>query len=369
MHLVSSERRHCDRCVKQVTDFTRSTDGQILAAYRRSGGNICGRFRADQLDRNLLDTARPATWWSKAATWLGLAFVSSALHGQETQLPVKAPVEVNESVLDVVESREGVKHEAESGNEKFFVEGVVVDSEGYPLIGATILIEGTTTGTVTDFDGRFSIEVEEGNVLIVSYTGYTTERVIASTDVSIIQKHDLQINAERHTVSVNVELVDDLVLSGEIIVVGGIGRHRPNTLFDEVKWMLHRWKYYRDERAEERAERRAERRANRIKAREEVIETKSETADVFAQPVPFVVFPNPSNGPVSLQFKSDTEQQLMIEVTDAAGKPIYFSPWQVFKGENILTLSAEQLIGAGGAYLIRLVGDEKMWTEKVVVKQ
>ncbi|MEN8789175.1 MAG: TonB-dependent receptor [Flavobacteriaceae bacterium] len=58
--------------------------------------------------------------------------------------------------------------------------GRVVDAEtGEPLIGATILVEGTTTGTVTDFDGKYVLNVSEEPPfnLIVSYTGYSTRNV------------------------------------------------------------------------------------------------------------------------------------------------------------------------------------------------
>lgn len=54
------------------------------------------------------------------------------------------------------------------------VTGVVVDSEGEPLIGATVLVKGTTTGTATDIDGRFSIKAAAGQELQISYVGYQT---------------------------------------------------------------------------------------------------------------------------------------------------------------------------------------------------
>lgn len=59
------------------------------------------------------------------------------------------------------------------------VTGNLTDQQtGDPLIGASVLIKGTTNGTVTDFDGNYSINVNDGDVLIVSYTGYTTLEII-----------------------------------------------------------------------------------------------------------------------------------------------------------------------------------------------
>ena len=45
------------------------------------------------------------------------------------------------------------------------ITGVVSDNEGLPLPGATILVQGTSTGVTTDFDGNFSINAEEGDTL------------------------------------------------------------------------------------------------------------------------------------------------------------------------------------------------------------
>ena len=57
------------------------------------------------------------------------------------------------------------------------VTGVVSDSDGLPLPGATVLVQGTTTGVTTDFDGNFSINVAEGQSLEFSFVGYETAAI------------------------------------------------------------------------------------------------------------------------------------------------------------------------------------------------
>lgn len=58
------------------------------------------------------------------------------------------------------------------------VSGTILDTDGFPLPGATILAEGTSSGTVVDLDGNFTFNVPEGvNNLIVSYTGYETQTI------------------------------------------------------------------------------------------------------------------------------------------------------------------------------------------------
>ena len=57
------------------------------------------------------------------------------------------------------------------------VTGTVNDETGAPLPGATVIVEGTTRGVATDFDGNFSIEASQGDVLVVTYVGYTEQRI------------------------------------------------------------------------------------------------------------------------------------------------------------------------------------------------
>lgn len=68
------------------------------------------------------------------------------------------------------------------------LKGSVTDSDGEPLIGASVFIKDTDIGVITDLDGRFSITASKGNVLVVSYIGFaTTEYTVDSMDdVSII---------------------------------------------------------------------------------------------------------------------------------------------------------------------------------------
>ena len=58
------------------------------------------------------------------------------------------------------------------------VTGVVTDDQGEPLIGASVLIKGTTTGSITDIDGKFSIDIPvEGAVIEISYIGFITQEI------------------------------------------------------------------------------------------------------------------------------------------------------------------------------------------------
>lgn len=71
----------------------------------------------------------------------------------------------------------------QNGNHK--VTGRVVDSAGEPLIGATIMVEGTKEGAVTDIDGNFTINTMSKAKLVISYVGYTTQTILVGDKTTI----------------------------------------------------------------------------------------------------------------------------------------------------------------------------------------
>lgn len=71
------------------------------------------------------------------------------------------------------------------------VKGIVKDVSGEPIIGASIVVKGTSNGVITDFDGNFTIpKVPEGSVVDISFIGYVTQSVKASPQMNIILKED-----------------------------------------------------------------------------------------------------------------------------------------------------------------------------------
>ncbi len=71
------------------------------------------------------------------------------------------------------------------------VKGSVVDENGEPIIGASVIVKGTSQGTVTDFDGNFSLNCKPSDVLVISYVGFLTQEVKASGNLRrIVIKED-----------------------------------------------------------------------------------------------------------------------------------------------------------------------------------
>ena len=66
------------------------------------------------------------------------------------------------------------------------VSGVIKDTTGETVIGASVMVKGTKTGTVTDFDGRFHVECTPGATLVISYIGYQTQEVKAADGMNVV---------------------------------------------------------------------------------------------------------------------------------------------------------------------------------------
>lgn len=77
-------------------------------------------------------------------------------------------------------------------NGKVTVSGRVVDAAGEPVIGATIMEKGTNNGTITDFDGNYTLKTSEGSTLLISYVGYEKQelKVDGSKKMSVVMEEE-----------------------------------------------------------------------------------------------------------------------------------------------------------------------------------
>ena len=98
------------------------------------------------------------------------------------------------------------------------VKGTIVDATGMPVIGANVMVKGTTNGTITDMDGNFSLEADNNAILVVSYIGFANQEIKVGnqTNLAITMKED-------------AEALDELVVVGygvqkKVNVVGSISQ-------------------------------------------------------------------------------------------------------------------------------------------------
>ena len=121
----------------------------------------------------------------------GLAFAAPSAFSPKDATTRQLPLVAKEA------SRMAVQQQSRT------VTGKIVDTKGEPIIGANVVVKGTTNGTITDFDGNFSIEAPSNAVLQVSYIGYVPQ------DVPVGNRSALQIVIKEDTQNLD-----------EVVVVG-----------------------------------------------------------------------------------------------------------------------------------------------------
>ena len=96
--------------------------------------------------------------------------------------------------------------------------GQVSDSQG-PLIGATVMEKGTQNGTVTDFEGNFSLNVKSGATLVISYVGYVSQEIKAGDNTQVILKEDGHLMNEVVVIGYGTQRRE--AVTGSVANIGG----------------------------------------------------------------------------------------------------------------------------------------------------
>ena len=83
------------------------------------------------------------------------------------------------------------------------ITGTIVDIKGEPIIGANVVVKGTTNGIITDFNGHFTLNVPEKSIIIITYIGYRDEEILVNKRSSF-----------------NIKLIEDTEALSEVVVIG-----------------------------------------------------------------------------------------------------------------------------------------------------
>lgn len=106
--------------------------------------------------------------------------------------------------------------------EKVTVTGNISDAKGEPLIGVSILVKGTSNGTITDMNGHFSLPVAKGDVIEISYIGYAPQAITVtdSKPLKIVMKEDAEVLDEVVVTALGIKRAQK-ALSYNVQQVGG----------------------------------------------------------------------------------------------------------------------------------------------------
>ena len=314
-----AQGRFCNSCQKTVTDFTNMSDAQLIAFFKNPKPSVCGRFAGEQLERDILIPRKRIPWIKYFFQFVLPAFLLS-LKSSAQMGKIKTPVEKvacqkNPSALlenaTVIEPPKicspvtalkgrvgGVAFSLEATRK---IRGTVTDYDGIPLAGASVLVKGTNTGTVTDTSGNFSISgVRPRSTILVSYVGYQSKEIITDNSGKPI---DIPLSP----------YLQGLV--GEVVVT-------TNSIFKK--------------------------------------KNKSNKRESYTRPViaALSVYPNPlkSSAPLHLQWQNLEEGNYRIEVYGVSGALLKSQKLVVDKGLKQTSLTINELIA--GNYFIRLINEK-----------
>ncbi|MRI02359.1 hypothetical protein GH721_17570 [Kriegella sp. EG-1] len=196
----------CESCQKEVIDFTKISDSDLIKLLHSNTNKICGRFKTSQLksyETNTLNMKNKK--FTTALSIFGLSLlalcISSDLYAQElTSLNSKTEVS-NTYPKTIIENTTIEKH---------IITGTVLDEDNVPLPGVNVVLKGTSLGVTTDLDGTFEFPnaLEVGDVLIFSYIGYETKQYKIPN--SKLETIDITITFDAY----DVELMGEVVLDG-----------------------------------------------------------------------------------------------------------------------------------------------------------
>ncbi|MDV6166796.1 carboxypeptidase-like regulatory domain-containing protein [Flavobacterium sp. DG1-102-2] len=197
--------RFCASCQKNVYDFTRSSDREI-ALILENKKNACGRFTTSQLDRDLIIPKEKSTLWiaASAAVVSFLTIGNSTISAQTPMNTEQTNFKTDEIIGKVTSS-------------KNIIGGTVMDSEGIVILGANVILKNSKEVTQTDFDGKFSIEAQKGDIIQITSVGMLTHGITVTDKktYNVVMKDD------------NTPLEDV-----EMEIYGGISVHR--TFFGRI---------------------------------------------------------------------------------------------------------------------------------------
>lgn len=180
----------CATCTKEVIDFSKMNSEDIINYFNtKNTANTCGRFKSEQLTTYQIPVRRSKFSW---LTGIGLACLSFFTFGT-------ANAQVKTTKNSTIEST--------SAKDNLTIKGTISDQDGLPLPSATILLEGTSVGTTTDFDGNFEFPqpLKKGDILQISYVGYEPKKVV------------IDGKAKAQTIQLNINMdVGSVIMMGKV---------------------------------------------------------------------------------------------------------------------------------------------------------
>jgi CarboxypepD_reg-like domain/Secretion system C-terminal sorting domain len=226
--------RFCGSCQKQVVDFSRMNDEQLVVFFRkRSTGSVCGRFMQDQLGRSMAVPGKRIPWVKYFFQFALPAFLMSKKASAQGQVRILA----GDTILtQAAPNIDAVKKTANKLKQEKVIRGKVVDEMGEGISYASIFIKGTTMGVAADSSGSFSLKYsgqENSIVLVSSSIGY--EEVETEVDLIKIDRSVIASLPADNTLN-EVIVVASPAIRCRSMIMGGAFSVIERTSFVDTVW-------------------------------------------------------------------------------------------------------------------------------------
>ena|SRR5687768_1770721 len=209
---------YCSTCRKEVIDFTHWSESQIQNYFKNRSETTCGRFRKDQLKSYSLTPPHPRyKFLPLSVLGLTLLLTSNEADGTGRKMARMEIISYEEaSRQNEIARRDTLKSKTVNGTIK-------AEDDQSPLPGVTVSLKETELSTVSDVDGKFTLEIpnpKESDLLVFSFIGYeSVEKTITGNN------------------EIFVTLKPDVALLGEVVMVGGVcvRRWTPGAIWWRIK--------------------------------------------------------------------------------------------------------------------------------------
>lgn len=195
--------RHCELCQKAVMNFSDFTNKQVIDFMSNSKNqNVCAKLSQAQL--NSINCELQEVHKTPVLKSLALATTVSTMLACGTSNKITEPEEQHfENQLEIIS-----KLNNPDTSKVILIEGLILDENSEPLIGANFILQNTHIGFITDIDGSFHIEIPKNeadhDLVLIEYLGYKTLEIPLT---------------EIQNKSIKVELKQSEVLLGEMVIV------------------------------------------------------------------------------------------------------------------------------------------------------
>lgn len=206
----TEQGNYCQRCAKNVIDFSTKSDAEVIRIIQNSNGKVCGRFKPTQLERVITlppEQSTAAPLYKALAGALLLSSTQAAMASQSSLPGTTTAVSADADKLPVPED-----------NLPVTIKGTVTDGQSCePLYACTIKFKNTDLQTHTDASGNFKFTIPDDKmqdtlVFELTLSGYDTTEIKVMRS-AIFENRVIELNPEQTTLNRNVVMLDPVVIS------------------------------------------------------------------------------------------------------------------------------------------------------------